>query len=112
MTKIDWPEQFPNSSTPRFHGIHDKRNVYALNEQTGEILLQYDFRRPIVIKVDYKIPKHLDRCHCLQIKEESFLLLEEGKGERSDGFVRVGCAPQHDETDYFKHAKSQVVTLY
>jgi hypothetical protein len=109
----EWPRLFPgNTSIPKLHVTEPQSNVYAVKAETRQILFWYDSLKPIFIKADYDIPEYLNQCYCLEISDRAFLLLRKAEYNQIEGFVRIGCAQEHDEANFFNNAEVRKLTLF
>jgi hypothetical protein len=81
---------------------------YVVETSGRKILLIRNVAFPIIIEIDYELPQ-LERCFCLEINTNGFLLLEQGDVEGS--FRRVGCAAWHEDRIFFSSYATNPVNL-
>jgi hypothetical protein len=81
---------------------------YAVETSGRKVLLIRNVAFPIIIEIDYELPQ-LERCFCLEINTNGFLLLEHCDVEGS--FRRVGCAQWHEDRNFFSSYATNPVNL-
>jgi hypothetical protein len=105
---VTWPEEevrdeFGYPAFPRAIS-----SSYAVGKNGQKVLIIRNVASPIIIVIDYELPR-LERCFCLEINKNGFLLLEQFDEESS--FRRVGCAPWHEDRNFFNDYAAIPISL-
>jgi hypothetical protein len=103
-----WPQEAvrDESGYPAFPRA--KPSSYAVDKNRQKVLLIRNIASPILIEIDYELPQ-LERCFCLEINRNGFLLLEHC--DEGNSFRRIGCAPWHEDRSFFSEYDASLVTL-
>jgi hypothetical protein len=109
LTLVEWPKDEVKLEYGYCLFPSMKDNAYAFDLINSRILVSYDASNPIVIQIDYEIPSTLDRCYCLQLNDNGFLLLEWLPNE--DCYRRVGCTNWHENLHMFDSSDAAIVDI-
>ncbi|QIX00592.1 hypothetical protein AMS68_006109 [Peltaster fructicola] len=100
---------------PRYPMLKYQPRVWAVDRQQNRLLVSLDWRRPIIIHLDDRVPSDdsFDRLVCFEINYIGFLLLEPSRSDTKGGevFKRVGCAQVHRESRFFDGSEEKEVII-
>jgi hypothetical protein len=106
--QVEWPnrelqDDLGHAMFPNVEGV-----VYSIDPKTKRIMIAQNNAAPIIIETDYGIPV-LERCYCLEVNRNGFLLLE--KLYDCEAYQRVGCAQWHEDRTFFANCDAVAVNL-